>query len=89
MSKKSLNQTPNATKSDKVSKIFDLIKHIILCVVVIACYVSIGCVIVIYVIHYILPESVAWLTDAQKKLISDILSGGFVAYVIGKITDKF
>jgi hypothetical protein len=89
MARSSLTKTPNSSNADGIAKFFDTAKHIVLCLVAISCYVIIGAVIVIYVLHFILPENIAWLTDIQKKMISDILSGGFVAFVIGKITDKF
>ncbi|MFT4967265.1 MAG: fucose permease [Candidatus Deianiraeaceae bacterium] len=88
MSQKQLKNTPKSLQNDKVIQLFETAKHIILSLVVICCYIAVGTVIVSYVVHFILPEQYSWLALEQKKMIGDILSGGFIAFLIGKIADK-
>lgn len=85
---KQLKNTPKVESGNLFFKFLDGAKHFVLCAVVICCYVAVGVVILTYITHFILPEKHSWLTSDQKKLISDLLSGGFIVFVIGKITDK-
>jgi hypothetical protein len=81
---KQVKSTPKASGNSLI----DSIKHWTLCGVTILCYAAVGSVILIYIAHLVLPDRWCWLNTEQKKIISDLLSGGFIVFVIGKITDK-